>query len=523
MNKSISTAIIGSLILSFSNLSFSQKKNVLFIAVDDLKPELGCYGNSLIKTPNIDRLATRGSVFRQNYCQQAICGPTRASLMTGKRPDYTKVWDLKTLMRDVNPDILTIPQYFWNQGYITTGIGKIYDPRCVDSDLDIPSWSLKFRKTEASYFNSATGSPARNYYQLPETRKKISDYQNYFASLGIKGTALNDSVDKYIKPSVESVDVPDDAYVDGANVKIAKELLVDLSKNTTPFFLAVGFARPHLPFCAPKKYWDLYSREEMPLAPYQKHALNSPDIAYHNSGELQNAYTDIPPLVSFTNYKYGIGLPLDKQKELIHGYYAAVSYVDAQIGKLLHTLDSLGIAENTVIVLWGDHGWHIGDHDLWCKHTNFEQATRSPLIISVPKMNPGQTNAPTEFVDIFPTLCEVTGLEIPGQLDGKSLVPLMKDPSAKVKDYAVSQYPHEGKMGYSIRTKQYRLTWWMENGFRSNNKFSNDLIVAKELYDYEKDPLETENVVDEENYRSITSDLEKKMWDFFESQRTSIK
>lgn len=498
-----------------------QKPNILFIAVDDLKPILGCYGDKLVKTPNIDRLAARGTVFMQNYCQQAVCGPTRASLMTGKRPDYTKVWDLKTQMRDVNPDILTLTQYLISQGYSTQGIGKIYDYRCVDNQLDSVSWSIPYFKNSDKYYSKITGTPQMNY-QLPETKELIKKYRTEGEKKGLNGDKLSKYIEKVVKPSVECADVPDDAYVDGANVIRAKEILIELKKKSQPFFFAVGFAKPHLPFVAPKKYWDMYQRDEMPLAPFQKHAKNSPELAYHNSGELR-MYSDIPSLASFTDVKLNnIGLPKEKQKELIHGYYAAISYMDAQVGKLLNALDSLGLAENTIIVLWGDHGWHLGDHDLWCKHTNFEQATKAPLLISAPGMRAGKTSSLTEFVDIFPTLCDLSNLKIPESLDGKSLVPIMKDPDSSVKEYAVSQFPHEGKMGYSIRTTQYRLTWWMESGFRSNNLFKTDLILAKELYDYKKDPLETINVVNVKKYKSITNELEKRMVEFFKNQRSVI-
>jgi len=502
----------------------AKPQNVLFIAVDDLKPVLGCYGDKLIKTPNIDNLAAKGTVFMQNYCQQAVCGPTRASLMTGKRPDYTKVWDLKTKMRDINPNILTIPQYFAQQGYSTSAIGKIYDPRCVDNkkDLDKPSWTVPYYKVDDRYFYKGQ-SPVLYYYQSDEAKRLSEKLKVVAMASGKKPGDINESSEAaQYKPSIECLDLPDNAYNDGAQTDKVLELLTDLSKNTQPFFFAVGFARPHLPFVSPKKYWDLYKREEMPLAKFQEHAKNSPELAYTNSGELR-AYTDIPPLASFTDMKDNhIGLDKSKQKELIHGYYASVSYIDAQIGRILAKLDELGMRENTIIVLWGDHGWHLGDHDLWCKHTNFENAAKAPLIISSPKFNTGKTSSPTEFVDIFPTLCDLAGLEMPKNLDGKSLTPLMLNPAAKVKDYSVSQYPHEGKMGYSIRTSKYRMTWWMEKGFRSNNSFNSNMILEKELYDYEKDPLETVNMIDEKPYKQISKDLDKKMLDYFESQKATI-
>jgi iduronate 2-sulfatase len=531
--KSINLALFSLAALS----SFAQtnqpkpyKPNILFIAVDDLKPILGCYGDKLVKTPNIDRLASRGTVFMTNYCQQAVSGPTRASLMTGMRPDYTGVWDLKTRMRDVNPDILSLPQYLISVGYSTQGIGKVYDQRCVDSDLDAPSWSVPYYRNSDKYFPEKTGKPESGY-QLPETKELVRKYRAEGQSKGLKGTELSDYISKFIKPSVECTDVPDNAYNDGANALNAKNIIIQVSKSDKPFFFAVGFSKPHLPFVAPKKYWDMYKRNEMPLAPFQEKAINSPDIAYHTAAELY-AYSDIPPISSFSDQKVGLDLPLDKQKELIHGYYAATSYTDAQIGILLNTLDSLGLLKNTIIVLWGDHGWHLGDHNLWCKHTNFEQATRSPLLISAPWIESSTTNSPTEFIDIFPTLCDLAGVPVPTHLDGKSLVTLMKNPDSKVKEFAVSQYPRtrnqldterlgwsDGQfMGYSIRTEQYRYTIWMKDTFRSSQPYSKDLVVARELYDYKSDPNETVNVVDEKNYASVSADMNKKMLQFLVSQ-----
>jgi len=521
------------LMLSASTLEAQQKNkpNVLFIAIDDLKPILGCYGNSLVKTPNIDRLAKMGTVFMSNYVQQAVCGPTRASLMTGMRPDYTKVWDLKTRMRDINPDILSLPQHLITQGYTTQGIGKVYDQRCVDKDLDKPSWSVPYYKTDIKYYGSY-GEPAEGRYQLPETKALAEKYIKEAIDNGKTKAEANEYVQTKIKPAVESADVADYAYVDGANTLQAIDILGQLKNKNQPFFFAVGISKPHLPFVAPKKYWDLYKREDMPLEPFQEKSKNAVDIAYHNAGELRG-YTDIPPLTSFTDQKpYGITIPTDKQKELIHGYYAAISYMDAQVGKLLNTLDSLGLTKNTIIILWGDHGWHLGDHNLWCKHTNFEQATRAPLIIAAPGMTPSKTNAQSEHIDIFPTICDLAGVSIPSTLDGKSLVPLMKNPAASVKEYSVSQYPRSGAtaenerlgyadpnaMGYSIRTKQYRYTIWMGNGYRSNKPFSKELMIGAELYDYKKDPNETRNVVNEKKYKAVSEEMHGKMLAFLKSQ-----
>ena len=526
------------LALLYNQSIFSQEKkkpNILFIAIDDLKPILGCYGNTIIKTPNIDRLAKMGTVFMSNYCQQAVCGPTRASIMTGKRPDYTKVWDLKTKMRDVNPDIVSLPQYLITQGYSTQVIGKVYDNRCVDKKMDAPSWSVPYYnyfKTEEKYYAKETGMPILGAYQSPETKELAIKFTKEGQEKGLIDKELDDFVSKSIKPAVECVDVPDNAYNDGANALRALEILEKLNSDPKPFFFAVGFSKPHLPFVAPKKYWDLYKREDMPVAAFQEKSKNSVDVAYHNAGEIR-AYTDIPPLLSFTDQKdFGLTLPINKQQELIHGYYAAVSYTDAQVGKLLDKLDALGLTKNTIIILWGDHGWHLGDHNLWCKHTNFEQATRTPMIIAAPGIAPSTTNAPTEFVDIFPTLCDLAGVTIPETLDGKSVMPLMTKKVKSVKEYAISQYPRSGNsteterqgyasskvMGYSLRDKRYRYTIWMNNNFRSTQAFNPDFIVGTELYDYEKDPNETNNVVDEKEYKSVVKDLKTKMLAFLAAQ-----
>ncbi|MEI8087879.1 MAG: sulfatase [Paludibacter sp.] len=335
------------------------------------------------------------------------------------------------------------------------------------------------------------------------------------------------------KVATECVDVPDNAYRDGAVALKAKEEIIALKNGQKPFFMAVGFQRPHLPFVSPKKYWDLNQRNQMPLAEFQHHAKNGPDVAYTRSDEFKR-FTDIPAFCEFTDLTHGTGLKdVNKQKELIHGYYAAVSYVDAQVGILLNTLDSLGLTKNTIIVLWGDHGWHLGDHDQWGKDTNFEESTRAPLIISAANLNSGNTKSITEFVDVFPTLCELTGLKSPAKLDGKSLVELMKKPTAKTKDYAVSQYYRIiGKeeanklgytdtdvMGYTLRTDRYRFTIWMANGFRTNKPFNETEVFATELYDYQKDKLESINVVNEPEYKVVAKEMKANMLDYFKSQK----
>ena len=486
----------------------TQKKNILFIAVDDLKPLLGCYGDPLAKTPNIDRLASRGAIYTHSYCQQAVSGPTRASLLTGKSPDNTKIWDLNTLIRDMNPNIVTFPQYIRSKGYITAGIGKIFDPRSVDSSQDALSWSVPYIR-DTDFMDNSTGAIVNYYFKSPETRAQAATIQAQGMALGLTGKPLNDYVLRLVMPSSECIDIIDEAYGDGA---IARGAVDFLNKQTTtsPFFLAVGFRRPHLPFVAPKKYWDLYNRDQMPLAQYRKKVLNGTDLAYHKSEELKG-YTDIPPLYSFTDIDNTI-LPDSKAKELIHGYYACISYMDAQLGKVLDKLDSKGLTSNTVIVFWGDHGWHLGDHGLWNKHSNFEHATRAPLIIVDPSVNTAVTvNSPVEFLDIYPTLCNLVDVAIPTNLDGKSLKTTLTSPNIPVKEYAVSQYPRGSNMGYSIRTEKYRYTVWVQWTNKVSN-FSN--VIAEELYDYEKDPLETENLVTKSTYASILTTMKAHFADY---------
>ncbi len=522
------------LAFSVGNLFAQQAKkaNVLFIAVDDLNTVLACYGNTIIKTPNIDRLAKMGTVFTMNYCQQSVCGPTRASLMTGKRPDYTKVWDLKTKMRDMNPDIVTIPQYFKSQGYSTAGVGKIYHPTCVEKMDNEFSWSVPFLKPQVSDYAAGFDEPAEGHYQSAAIREAITIKKNEKKIEDESGETGGGK----LGPSSENIDVPDNAYEDGVSALLAKAQLIKFSKEANPFFMAVGLKKPHLPFVAPKKYWDLYKRDDMPLATFQEHSKNGPLIAYHSSGELRN-YTDIPAFATQPADANRVGLKIEKQKELIHGYYAAVSYMDAQVGVLLNTLDSLGILNSTVIVLWGDHGWHLGDHDLWEKHTNFEQATRAPLIFAAPGIKTGQSSSLTEHVDIFPTLCNLAGLPAPNYLAGKSLVPVMQNKKATVKEFAMSQYhrmlsKEEAKRlglterkiwGYAMRTDKYRYVMWLNNNFHSDQTFSEDRIYATELYDYTKDPLEKENVADDKMYTSVVKDLYKKMTAFFKSEEKVMK
>ena len=488
-----------SLILAGTKLT-AQQRNVLFIAVDDLKPLIGAYGDKVAITPNLDKLMARGVSFTNAHCQQAVCGPSRASLLTGLYPDVTEVWDLHTQMRSRNPKIVTLPQYFRENGYETVGMGKIFDGGSVDEAQDKRSWSVPYIYPEAN--DPVYGEPAGNYYQLPANKDILLPLQDEAKKLGLKGKEYRLYIKKHM-PSTEMLDISDEGYFDGAMAGAAANMLDDLAKKDKPFFFCVGFIRPHLPFVAPKKYWDLYDRNSLPLAAFQQQAAQTIDLSYHDSPELR-AYTDIPDAFQ----ENGL-LNEAKQRELIHGYYACVSYIDAQIGRILDALDQNGLKDNTSIVLWGDHGWHLGDHGLWNKHSNFEQATRVPLIFADSRYQSGvQNGSPVEFIDIFPTLCDLTSLKVPTHLQGNSLLPLLSGKAKSVKEFAVSQYPRNGHMGYSLRNERYRFTAWMKD----KNTQPNATILFMELYDYKKDPLEKVNIARENPV--VTEEMKKQLLAF---------
>ncbi len=446
------------------------RPNVLFIAVDDLRPALGCYGDNTAISPNIDRLASRGIVFNRAYCQQAVCSPSRLSLLTGRRPDTIRVWDLATHFREAIPDVVTLPQYFKNNGYHTRSIGKIYHGNNAPSK-DPPSWSVE------PLFDTTLDADVR--YALPEN----------LAGEGLK------------RSSTESADVADNVYLDGMVCDKAIEALANLRDTPEPFFLAVGFRKPHLPFNAPTKYWDLYEREEIPSPVSSTYPRNAPELAVRSWKELEG-YTDIPV--------DGVGSTA-KVQELRHGYYACVSYIDALIGRLLNELDRLMLTEKTVIVLWGDHGFHLGEQGLWAKANNFELSTHVPLIFSVPGQSGAgsSTDGFVEFVDIYPTLADLCGLERPIGVEGVSFVPLIADPARAWKRAVFSQYPrmrkgnrHKGHgeiMGYAIRTDRYRYVEWWD--------WESQKVVARELYDHESDANEMKNVAAREQYDATVKHL----------------
>jgi len=449
----------------------SRKPNVLFIAVDDLRPQLRCYGREQIISPNIDRLAAEGLLFERTYCQQAVCAPSRASILSGTRPDTTKIYDLGTPLRKAMPEVLTLPEHFKNNGYQTLSIGKIYH----HPDDDAQGWTV--RPYRAGTFPEGPWK-GRGYL----TEQAIAQMERYNrAHPGMKGRG----------PAFEAADVPDEAYPDGANTVHAIEQLRRFKDRA--FFLAMGFYKPHLPFNAPKKYWDMYDRSKIKLAENPFIPKNAPSYATTNWGELRNYY-GIP--------KKG-PCPDELARQLIHGYYACVTYIDALIGRLLDELDRLDLRKNTVIILWGDHGWKLGEHASWCKHTNFELDTHAPMILSIPGMKTAgqRTAALTEYVDIYPTLCQACGLSIPAHLEGISVMPLVEDPERPWKKAAFSQYPRGKVMGYSMRTDRFRYTQWQE---RKTGK-----VLARELYDHLKDPDENVNVAGEPEYAEHTRRLSR--------------
>jgi len=454
--------------------------NVLFIAIDDLRPALGCYGDQTAISPNIDRLASGGTLFNRAYCQQAVCSPSRLSLMTGRRPDTTRVWDLGTHFREALPDVVTLPQHFKHHGYHTRSIGKIYHGGGKPSK-DEPSWS------EPPIFDVSHDPNLR--YANPEN----------LTGKGLKRAAS------------EAGNVGDKHYTDGVVCNAALHALDALKEKQKPFFLAVGFRKPHLPFCAPKKYWDLYQRDGIPPPATTTHPKDAPELAVRSWMELEG-YNDIP--------KDGKLTPA-KVQELRHGYYACVSYVDALVGRLLKRLEDLGLAENTIICLWGDHGYHLGEQGLWTKANNYELSTRVPLIISVPgQARPGaKTDALVEFVDVYPTLAELCSLPAPDGVDGISLKPLLEDPDRDWKSAAFSQYPrmrkgsrhrsHGDIMGCAIRTDRFRYVEWRE--------WKTGKVEARELYDHQNDPSESRSLAAEPAHAATVKALSKQLRSHFKA------
>jgi arylsulfatase A-like enzyme len=454
----------------------SRRPNVLFFAVDDLRTDLGCYGHAEAKTPHIDALAKRGMVFKRAYCQQAVCSPSRTSLLTGLRPDSTKVYDLVTHFRDTVPDVISLPQHFRENGYYTVGMGKIYHGGYDDPK----SWSEPHR--------NGTGEG----YVLAENKQRM-------AASKAKGKKGKKAARPERGEPYEMADVPDNAYHDGSLADMAVAKLAELKGKDQPFFLAVGFLKPHLPFNAPKKYWDLYDPAKLKLAANPFRPKDAPPYAVTDFGELRNYY-GVPQSGPISD---------EMARKLIHAYRAATSFMDTNVGRVLAELDRLGLRENTIVVLWGDHGWKLGEHASWCKHSNVENDTNAPLILAAPgaKAAGQSTSALVEFVDIYPTLCELAGLSLPRHLEGTSAKPLLDDPNRSWKTAAFSQYPRSFEshrlMGYAMRTDRYRYVEWQDRQTRQ--------VVAQELYDHQADPAENQNVAGLAENKELLSKLSSRL------------
>jgi arylsulfatase A-like enzyme len=444
------------------------KPNVLFFAVDDLRPEFGAYGAGYVHSPNLDRLARAGVTFQRAYCQQAVCSPSRTVVMTGTRPDTNKVWDLETHFRKALPGVVTVGQHFKQHGYFVQGMGKIFHGGFDDE----PTWSVPWQTPRA---NGAYARP-ENVALTQRAPAAVAPGDRKAARKAAKGPR---------GPAFESADVPDNYYTDGRTADLAVETLRALGKKGGPFFLAVGFSKPHLPFVAPKKYWDLYDPAKITLAPNRFRPRGAPDYAILPGGELRS-YHGIPEGP----------IPDDLSRQLKHGYYAAISYMDAQLGRVLDELERQGLRQNTIIVLWGDHGWKLGEHDAWCKHSNSENDTNAPLLLSAPWLGTAgaRSRALVEFVDIYPTLADLAGLPLPGHLEGLSFKPVLERPDQPWKTAAFSQYPRSNGgrslMGYSMRTDRHRFTVWVERGDLTK-------VEAIELYDHQADPQENQNLAAE--------------------------
>ena len=444
------------------------RPNILFIAVDDLRPSIGCYGDRHAITPHIDQLAKQGVRFNQAHCQVAVCNPSRASLMTGLRPDKLGVWTLPIHFREAKPDAVTLPQWFRKFGYTAVSHGKIFHNPTPDPQ----SWSEPIRAVR----NIKKGYPEDTPALIRKTQAGLpaSDWRKN----NLRG------------PATAAPVIADNLLVDGARTDLAIEDLRRLGKEKEPFFLAMGYIRPHLAWIAPKKYWDLHDPKTLPIITDGRVTPNTPPYALSNSYEMTH-YMD---LINFPK-------PWDKRRvteaqarHLMHGYYASVSYVDAQIGRLLAALREADLAKNTIVVLWSDHGWKLGEFRGWGKMSNYEIDTRVPLIISAPGLpSAGQSSESlAELLDLFPTLCDLANIETPDFVDGTSLAPILRDPRATVNAAAYSQYyrKHEGQeyMGYAMRTPTHRFVEWRD--------FETGALTARELYDHRKDHTESVNLID---------------------------
>jgi len=451
------------------------KPNVLFIAIDDLRPEIACYGAEHIISPNIDELAIDGVMFNNAYTQQAVCAPSRNTLMTGLRPDGLGITDLATFFRTKAPDVVTFSQHFIQNGYQSEGMGKIYHTGHGNSN-DTLSWSNDHWKANKIV-------KVREPKQAGDTMYLETCYPK------VDGKRIA----WYNSP------MPEEMHDDALTTTHAIERMEALKDSS--FFLAVGLQKPHLPFVAPKKYWDLYDVNQFKIPSIEKPEV--PDYAFANWGELRK-YHNMP----------AEGYMKDEDAtNLIHGYHACVSFVDAQVGRLVAKLKELDLYDNTIIVLWGDHGWKLGDYGEWCKHTNYEIDTRIPVIIRSPgkdAVRGVKSDAIIETVDIYPTLCELAGLEKPNHLQGSSFSEALFDENFNWDEIALSQYPRTTTidnekvllMGYTMRTADYRFTKWV-------NKKTGETIES-ELYDHTSAHSELENLANNSDYKALLEKLNQR-------------
>lgn len=454
-----------------------EQPNVLLIMVDDLAPKLGAYGDEIAKTPNMDKLASRGVVFENAYCQVSVCAPSRASILTGLRADTIGCYVNADKFRENVPDAVTLPQAFEHAGYTTVSIGKIYDGR----NRDRGGWNEE-------YFPSTE----KWEYVTPEYEKMYKENNARF-----KAATPREKRNLWrVGPAWEKAGADDDHF-DGQVALKAVEVLQRLKDK--PFFLAVGFMKPHLPFSAPQQYWDLYNEQQFSLPEQRQAPVDALPISYHEGFELRQ-YQGIP--------KKGM-LSDELTRTLIHGYYASTSFVDAMVGRVVDELDALGLREKTIIVLMGDHGFHLGDKGIWCKFTTFEPSGRTPLMIIDPRQKEtGETALGlVELVDLYPTLCELAGITPPQDLEGTSLVPLLKNLDQEWKTHVFSQVGR-GKgwkeyIGTSMRNKNYNYVEW-----RHRTKGN---LRARELYDLKKDPGETQNLIDKDEQRELADQLAQQM------------
>ncbi|MFY7818953.1 MAG: sulfatase-like hydrolase/transferase [Akkermansiaceae bacterium] len=434
----------------------STKPNVLLICVDDLKPAIGCYGDTFAKTPNIDALAKRSVVFERAYCNQAVCAPSRNALMTSLRPQTLGIYDLGTNFRKSRPEAVTVAQHFRASGYKAQSLGKIMHIGHGNGE-DAASWDVP-------HFHAKTIQYSLKENQTPTREGALFD--NKRPDQLPRGAAT------------EMADVADDTYSDGQIAAEAIRRLQAAKSDKQPFFLAVGFLKPHLPFVAPKRYWDMHDAAKLPQPERLTPPDGAPSFAPQFGGELRN-YADIPDGSK--------PLSAELTRHLIHGYYAATSYMDAQLGKVLDELKKLNLEKNTIVVLWGDHGWHLGDHGMWCKHTNYEQATRIPILVSAPGAKAARSQALIETVDLYPTLAELAGLPARDGLDGRSFAGVIRESSVKHREFVTHVYPRQNMIGRAVRDERYRLVEWKKPGAESTT-------AEYELYDYQTDPGETKNL-----------------------------